>query len=481
MLNADCDPQSPVISCENVSLTFHVPERTQRIKDLAVSLGRGLRSRSFDALKDVDFDLGHSEILGVIGDNGAGKSTLLRVLGGVYRPDSGQVSVRGRIGMMLELGAGFHPDLSGRENVYINASLLGLSGKLTDDQFNRIVDWAELQEFIDLEVRHFSSGMRARLGFSIAVEMRPDVLLMDEVLSVGDNDFRRRCDEKFQEFVAERTTVVLVTHSLSVVEERCTKALWLHKGRVQEFGDPEYVLGKYRENITRKHVSLLNQEKVSRENFDEPSDTDTVAHEAVVGMSAPQVAEQEAVEVLPLFHPADRESQDTGTVQTEQKRWGTGKIRITRLFLRAGSGEQKLIFHPGETMRIDLHYHSHSSVRNAYFGVQISDLSGNRVTGANQLTHGGMVEQSETEGAVCIFIENLPLSNGAYVVSPLVLTIENDVRVDHDVRQNLLRFDIAGGPRWNFGPAWCSHVKFHHIKGSGRKVQHNDEGDLNEG
>ncbi len=239
--------EQPVIVCEDARLTFNLPEKTrQSIKDVFMSGGRTLRSRPLEVLRGVSFSVSQGEVLGIVGRNGAGKSTLLRVLGGIYLPDSGRVEVRGSIGMMMELGAGFHPDLSGRDNVFLNASLIGVPPYVVEARYDRIVEWAGLQDFMEMEMRHYSSGMRARLGFSVAVELRPNVLFIDEVLSVGDEEFRRKCDIKFREFIEAGTTIVLVSHSLSEIRNRCTRVLWLDEGRTREIGPPEEVLAHYK-------------------------------------------------------------------------------------------------------------------------------------------------------------------------------------------------------------------------------------------
>src|SRR5213082_2203679 len=202
-------------------------------------------SEVFPALTDVSFTVPRGSTYGVIGRNGSGKSTALKLVAGITKPTSGRVRVDGRISALIELGAGFHPEISGRENVFINGIMLGLSKREIHARFDEIVDFAELQEFIDAPVKTYSSGMYMRLGFAVAIHVNPDVLLVDEVLAVGDEGFTHKCLDKFAEFKRRGKTILLVTHSLSVVERFCDEAVWLDEGAVRAHGDPRRVVDAY--------------------------------------------------------------------------------------------------------------------------------------------------------------------------------------------------------------------------------------------
>jgi ABC-2 type transport system ATP-binding protein len=206
------------------------------------------RSRAVDfwALRDVSFDVPEGSTLGLIGHNGSGKTTILKVIAGILRPTSGTVSQRGRLSALLELGAGFHPELTGRENVYLNASFLGLTRKDVDRTYDAIVEFAELEEFMDNQVKFYSSGMLVRLGFSVAIHVDPDVLLIDEVLAVGDEAFQAKCIERVRRFQQEGRTIILVTHALGRVTELCDRAVMLHHGLVHAQGSPEDVVREMR-------------------------------------------------------------------------------------------------------------------------------------------------------------------------------------------------------------------------------------------
>src|SRR5215211_3376655 len=212
---------------------------------------------TFTAVRDVSFTVPAGRTLGVIGRNGSGKSTILKLVAGITKPTSGTVKVNGRISALIELGAGFHPEISGRENVFINGIMLGLSKREVARRFDEIVDFAELREFIDAPVKNYSSGMYMRLGFAVAIHVDPDVLLVDEVLAVGDEAFTHKCLDKFAEFRRRGKTILLVTHSLGLVQRFCDEAVWLDDGRVSGTGDPKRVVGAYITNVERSEEAAL--------------------------------------------------------------------------------------------------------------------------------------------------------------------------------------------------------------------------------
>ena len=232
----------PVIQVQGVSKRF-VLRKDKSLKERLVNMGRSRRHREdFWALRDVDLEIEAGTTIGLIGPNGSGKSTLLKTIGGILQPTAGQVLRRGRLAALLELGAGFHPDLTGRENVYLNASILGLSREQTERHFDAIVAFSGIEEFIDTQVKFYSSGMYVRLAFAVAVHVDPDVLLVDEVLAVGDEPFQRKCMEKIRAFQADGRTIVLVSHALDQVGELCDRAVVLERGRVAADGDPRDAL-----------------------------------------------------------------------------------------------------------------------------------------------------------------------------------------------------------------------------------------------
>lgn len=238
---------SLALCLENVSVRYRVPqERIGTFKEYTIRLvQRRVRNNEFWALRDVNLRVHKGEVLGIIGRNGAGKSTLLKVMARVLRPTQGRVWIRGRVAPLLEFQAGFHPELTGRENVFLNGTLLGSTRREMKARLQQIVEFAELQEFIDAPIRTYSSGMIARLGFAIATDVAPDILIVDEVLSVGDEGFRRKSAQRMEEFRQCGTTILLVTHSLEMVRSMCTRAIWLEHGVVRVAGTPDDVVDAY--------------------------------------------------------------------------------------------------------------------------------------------------------------------------------------------------------------------------------------------
>jgi ABC-2 type transport system ATP-binding protein len=235
----------PAIEIDRVSKRFRIyREKPTSLKARLLTS----RSRAEDlwALRDISFDIAEGSTLGLIGHNGSGKTTLLKCVAGILRPSSGTVTQRGRLAALLELGAGFHPELTGRENVYLNASFLGLSRRETDAAYEAIVDFAELEGFMDNQVKFYSSGMLVRLGFAVAVHVDPEVLLIDEVLAVGDEAYQAKCIERIRTFQREGRTIVLVTHALDTVREICDRAVMLHHGRLHALGPPDDVVREMR-------------------------------------------------------------------------------------------------------------------------------------------------------------------------------------------------------------------------------------------
>jgi ABC-type polysaccharide/polyol phosphate transport system ATPase subunit len=239
---------SPVLAVENLSIRLLLhQERTRSLRDSAIRLLRGRTKKrdEFWPLRDVSFSVDPGEILGIIGANGAGKSTLLKVIAGVIPPSVGKVVVRGRIAPLIELGAGFDSFLTGRENIFLYGSLLGFSQKELERRFDRIVRFAELEEFIDVPLMNYSVGMSARLGFAIATDVEPDLLLIDELFSVGDAAFQKKCEGRMESFKAKGVTIVLVSHNLKLIQATCQTAIWLHHGQVAASGLADKVVAEY--------------------------------------------------------------------------------------------------------------------------------------------------------------------------------------------------------------------------------------------
>ena len=248
-----------VVQIEDLSKHF-VIRKEKSLKERVVNFGRSkLHKEDFWALRDINLEISSGSTIGLIGPNGSGKSTLLKMIGGILQPDTGSVKIRGRLAALLELGAGFHPDLTGRENVYLNASILGLSRKQIDQHFDGIVEFSGIEKFIDTQVKFYSSGMYVRLAFAVAVHVDPDILLVDEVLAVGDEPFQRKCLERIRQFQSEGRTIVLVTHSLDQVAQFCDRAVVLERGAIVLDGTPRDAL-----RTLRADFEEARQEEIER-------------------------------------------------------------------------------------------------------------------------------------------------------------------------------------------------------------------------
>lgn len=239
-----------VIDVSHVSMHFNLMvEKVDSLKEYVMKMLKGkLLYNDFIALNDVSFQVKKGEIVGLVGFNGAGKSTMLKILAGVLTPTKGTVKVIGSVAPLIEVGAGFDPELTARENIYLNGAILGHSKKFMDSKFDEIIDFAELKDFVDVPVKNFSSGMYARLGFSIATMVKPDILIVDEVLSVGDYKFQEKCEKRIQTMIDDGVTIILVSHEIGMIERLCTKVIWLDHGNVKDIGPTVKVCSEYRKS-----------------------------------------------------------------------------------------------------------------------------------------------------------------------------------------------------------------------------------------
>ncbi|HEY7409522.1 MAG TPA: ABC transporter ATP-binding protein [Vicinamibacteria bacterium] len=337
------------------------------------SLIRDLRpDQTFTALHDVSFEVPRGTTFGVIGENGSGKSTLLKLLAGITRPTTGSIRVEGRISALIELGAGFHPEISGRENVAINGIMLGLSRREIERRFDEIVEFAELRPFIDAPVKTYSSGMYARLGFAVAIHVDPEVLLIDEVLAVGDESFTRKCLDKIGEFRRRGKTVLIVTHSLSLVDQMCDDVLWLRKGAVADRGDPRRVVDAYLTYVAGGEEALLR------------------------GRSGAAPAEAGA--------------------GYREGRWGGREVEITGVRLLDDRGQERHVFVPGEPLTVALSVRAPREVDDFVFGVGLFTADGVNVYGTNTHLEEHRARRFVGEGEVRFVVEDLRLVEGTYLL-----------------------------------------------------------------
>jgi ABC-type polysaccharide/polyol phosphate transport system ATPase subunit len=339
---------------------------------------------AFEALKGVSFDVAAGRTFGIIGRNGSGKSTMLKMIAGIGRPTSGTVRVSGRVSALIELGAGFHPEISGRENVFINGMMLGLSRREIAQRFDEIVAFAELEDFIDAPVKTYSSGMYMRLGFAVAIHVDPEVLLVDEVLAVGDEAFMHKCLDKFAEFRRRGRTVLLVTHQLDMVTRFCDEALWLDGGLARAQGDPKRVIDAYLTD-----VAAIESKQIEARDVVTADDVRTRSGEVV------------------LDAPPDM-------FQAAEGRWGSREVEIVSVGLVGASGEPGHVFQSGERLEIRLGLRAPRLVTDLVVGVGLFNAEGTCCYGTNTQIEGAAAGEMVGDGEVRLIIDRLDLVEGTY-------------------------------------------------------------------
>jgi ABC-2 type transport system ATP-binding protein len=366
-------------------------EKTNSLKQLIAGKGR-TRFEEFTALKDVTFTVQEGEVFGVIGENGSGKSTLLKCMAGILQPNSGSVRVHKRMSALLELGAGFHPELSGRDNVFLNAAILGMTRKDIASRFDDIVDFSGLASFIDAPVKTYSSGMYVRLAFAVAINVDPRLLIIDEILAVGDVTFQQRCLEKFVEFRNEGRTIILVTHAMHTVKDMCDRAIWLTHGAITGEGDPADLVDAYTETMLGER---------------------------------------------------DRKSDGSS-------RRGSGEIQITSVQMFAGDASAPVKrFRTGDDVRLRLTYRAEKPIPRPVVGFAIEALAGSTVTAPSTRDVGLIPEVLSGEGTIEIVLRAVPLLPGTYDLHTSITDFNRSHTYDN--LHLALRFDVMSGKPYETG------------------------------
>ena len=425
------------IEIRHVSKHFRLyHEHYSSLKERMIHFGR-IPFEDFVALNDIDIDIEEGTTVGILGHNGSGKSTLLKCVAGILQPNEGEIVTRGRLAALLELGAGFHPELTGRENIFMNASILGLSKRDISAVFDEIVAFSELDKFIDMQVRHYSSGMYVRLGFAVAVNVDPDILLVDEVLSVGDESFQRKCLERVAKFQREGRTILFVTHAADLVRKICERALVLDHGVLVSDAAPGEAVRTFRESL--QHSGLA-----------EP----TV--EAVEAVQAAETASDEAGE---MTHGRKMQAE------------ADHKVKITNVVIShpgALVGRQWLL--PDEALSVNVSFHADEPTDNLLFGIAIHDEEGNNIYGANTKLIDAPVPVVDGDGEVTFDFEHIPLLDGTYLVT---LAIQSDDEgTVHDWRDQQYQFSVMNPTRTQGIVSLPLEVRFgtpfvEHAEGSG--------------
>ena len=383
------------ICFDNISKRFILrKEKPRSFQEVVVGLIRKRRPpEEFWALQDVSFEVQHGEAMGLIGPNGAGKSTVLKLISRIIEPTSGHIEVNGRVAALLELGAGFHPDLTGRENIFLNGSILGLSRQEIKKRFERIVEFSGIEHFVDVPVRHYSSGMQVRLGFSIATAVDPDILLIDEVLAVGDQAFQARCLQRIEEMRRKGTTLLFVSHNANLVRRLCNRTVRLENGRIHSQGDTGEVITGYLRDMSSEQKNGV----------------------ALDDLGAPR----------------------------PNQRWGSGLVEIVGVRFLDAQGQDRTEFRTGETFVARITYLAHQRVEKPAFGVALHRSDGMHVTGPDTATTGFEIDHIEGEGTIEYIIDHLPLLPGEYQFTATVYDHYSIHPYDHHHR--MYTFQVKPG------------------------------------
>ncbi|WP_164168497.1 ABC transporter ATP-binding protein [Ruminococcus flavefaciens] len=362
-----------VIEVKDVTKSFKVYlDKGSQLKERLLFRKRS-RYEERKVLRGISFSVKKGEAIGLIGHNGCGKSTTLKLLTRIMYPDSGSIKMQGRVSSLIELGAGFHPDMSGRENIYTNAAIFGLNKKEIDSRIQSIIDFSELKDFIDNPVRTYSSGMYMRLAFSVAINVDADILLIDEILAVGDANFQSKCFNKLREIKSHGTTIVIVSHSLGQIEQICDRSIWIHEGLIKAEGPPKEIDLEYLDYMSRK---IQDRNKKS----EEAADTE---------------------------EPAENK---------DGKRWGSGEARIKRIRSFASDGTEQSVFRVGEDIRLTVDYTVKKPVQDAVIGFGIFDMNGVQCYGTNTRIDKLPELTLTKDGTAEITMKNVQLLSGEYMI-----------------------------------------------------------------
>jgi ABC-type polysaccharide/polyol phosphate transport system ATPase subunit len=393
----------PALRFENVWKRFELePDDQRSLRYLPMNLLRARRPKQYSwPLRNVSFDIPWGSTVGIIGENGSGKSTILKLICRILRPTSGVVEVFGRVSALLELGSGFHPELTGRENVYMAASIANLPGSHVKRHMDEIIDFADIGPYFDVPVKHYSSGMYLRLGFAVAVQLRPQVLLLDEVLAVGDEAFQHKCMQTIKSLQQQGTTLLIVSHGMEQVAEMCDSAIWLHNGRICSTGPAPLVIKDYMEASSAKE-----QERRTEKLAAQPADTETVSLQRY----------------------------ERGAPSPDAYRWGNGDVQIERVHLIGPGNRIASVVEAGQSIRIEFDYRIKRTLSDfPAFGVAIYRFDGVWCYGSNTTIDSVRFEQKELPGLGTVTIElpDFPLLHGDYSLDVAVHAAREDITYDY--------------------------------------------------
>ena len=415
------DVNDYAVSVRNVTKRYRIHyEKNPSLKETIIHLRR-TNFIEFLALDDVSFDVKHGETLGIIGPNGSGKSTMLKLISRILKPTRGEVIVNGTISALLELGAGFHPDLTGRENIFINAAILGMKRRDVEKKFNEIVEFSELEKFIDMPVKNYSSGMYMRLGFSVAINVNPDILLVDEVLAVGDQAFQAKCYKVIYDFIKQGKTIIIVSHDLGTIQDLCNRVIFLKNGKIEQIGGPVAVVSSYREFVENIEMERAHeQQKEERKKI----------FQTIIENNQ-KVISGEDIDRLAA----------TNLGNNVINRFGSGDAEITDIRLLDSKGQQIDFCKYGDEVSIEFDAVFKAEVEDPIFGIRIVDFKGNTVYGTNNRLNNIVVGILKPGDRVKVVFKNkIVLMGGVYYVSPAVGY--KDFRTYCDWVNNMLTLNV---------------------------------------
>ncbi len=405
------------IEVKNVTKSFKIYiDKGNTLKEKALFKQRR-RYEERNVLNNISFEVEKGQAVGLIGHNGCGKSTTLKLLTKIMYPDSGSIVMRGRVSSLIELGAGFHEDMSGRENIYINASIFGLTRGEINKRMEDIITFSELEEFIDNPVRTYSSGMYMRLAFSIAINVDADILLVDEILTVGDFNFQAKCFNRLREVKASGTTIVIVSHSMEQIEQICDRSIWIHDGKIRREGRPRDVHPEYLDFMGEKRQELAWKEAENKEENRESQEVKETDHE-------------NAEEIHVANHDKPEEN---------KKRWGNGYARIEKIVLLDKQGKEKSVFKTGDAVVIQITYKVNRKVEDAVFGIGIFRSDGIQCYGTNTRIDKQNKFDLTKDGVVQINVPAMSLMAGEYLLD---VAIEADIGIAVDYYKEAYRFEV---------------------------------------
>lgn len=432
-----------VIKVENVHKKFKVYyDKGQTFKEKLLFKNRNHYEDRW-VLKGISFELEKGEAIGLIGENGSGKSTLLKLMTKIMYPDKGKIEIKGRVSSLIELGAGFHADMTGRENIYTNASIFGLTRKEIDSRLNDIIDFSELKDFIDNPVRTYSSGMYMRLAFSVAINVNAEVLLIDEILAVGDANFQAKCYDKLRELKASGITIVIVTHDLNTVERFCNKAIWINNGIIGDSGFSAKVVDSYLNFMNnKKYDTIIERQEIINENKNEQIEIKEEVLENTEESNKTIDTEQFAEAIIP---DTDEKLGNTekDPIDYNANRFGLKYIEITNAEIRNSSGKTTVV-KSGEPMELDIYYKVNKRLEEYVFGMGFYTLDGICIFGTNTQIDRLVIPHSKDSGKVKFHVDNLTLLTGKYVLQVAVVD-QNGTPMDF--YRDYCHFDVINSDR----------------------------------